>query len=78
MIPVRIGLGKVFCREQLFWQPTGHSSFAAVLQGNLTFTDNFKRFYLLEIALTANGRLTGKEHVYNISRPHLMVLLNRA
>jgi len=33
MIPVRIGLGKVFCRKQLYWQPTGHSSFATVLQG---------------------------------------------
>ncbi|KAL9968372.1 hypothetical protein ACROYT_G026738 [Oculina patagonica] len=33
MIPVRIGLDKVFCRKHLFWQPTGHSSFAALLQG---------------------------------------------
>lgn len=49
MIPVRIGLGKVFCREQLYWQPTGHSSFAAVLQGNVTLTAVFKRFYLFRI-----------------------------
>jgi len=52
MIPVRIGLGKVFCREQLYWQPTGHSSFAAVLQGNLTVTAIFKRFYLFRIILS--------------------------
>jgi len=35
MIPIRIGLGKTFCRKQLYWQPTGHSSLAVKLQGNL-------------------------------------------
>lgn len=42
MIPVRIGLDKVFCREHLFWQPSGHSSFAAVLQGNFTIHYQFQ------------------------------------
>lgn len=65
MIPVRIGLGKVFCREQLFWQPTGHSSFAAVLQGDLTFVLPISSgFACLELTLTENGRLMGKKNVY--------------
>ena len=36
MIPIRIGLGKTFCREQLYWQPGGHSSLAVKLQGKRT------------------------------------------
>ncbi|XP_044179446.1 uncharacterized protein LOC122960942 [Acropora millepora] len=33
MIPIRIGLGKTFCREEMYWQPLGHASSAAVLLG---------------------------------------------
>lgn len=33
MIPVRIGLEKVFCGEQAFWQAGGHSSLYAVILG---------------------------------------------
>ena len=55
MIPVRIGLGKFFCREQLYWQPTGHSSFAAVLQGNLTFLLISSGSTYLELTVTSRA-----------------------
>ena len=67
MIPVRIGLGKVFCREQLFWQPTGHSSFAAVLQGNLTFTAYFKWVCLFRINPDRKWSSYGKEKCLQVS-----------
>lgn len=34
MIPIRIGLGKTFCREEKYWKLGGHSSFAVKLLGN--------------------------------------------
>ena len=36
MIPIRMGLEKTFCSEQLYWQPRGHSSLAVKLQGKRT------------------------------------------
>ncbi|CAH3146560.1 unnamed protein product, partial [Porites evermanni] len=33
MIPIRIGLGKTFCREEKYWKLGGHSSFAVKLLG---------------------------------------------
>ena len=34
MIPIRIGLGKTFCREEKYWKLGGHSPFAVKLLGN--------------------------------------------
>ena len=37
-----MGPEKTFCRGQKFWQPTGSSSLATVIQGN---SNNFSREY---------------------------------
>lgn len=33
MLPIRIGLGKSFCREELYWKPGGHSSYTVIISG---------------------------------------------
>lgn len=36
MLPIHMRPEKTFCRGQLFWEPTGHSSLATVIQGAMT------------------------------------------
>lgn len=52
MIPIRIGLGKTFCREEKYWKLGGHSSFAVKLLGN---------FQKIRTQQPRNGLLVSKQ-----------------